>query len=78
MKNCSFINPPTYAPGGDEVVGGPVAGADVGGLVCDEVLVVVDPGEGDGRLARTEGRHSEQPHPAHTQKTLVLKGQFYN
>jgi hypothetical protein len=52
----------TNAGSGDEVVGGPVAGADVGGLVRHQVLVVVDPGEGYERLLRGESGHGEQLH----------------
>ena len=45
--------------GADEVVGGPVGGADESGLVRDHVLVVVDACERDAGLLRREGGNLE-------------------
>ena len=50
------------APGGDEVVGGPVGGSDKSLLVCHHVLVVVYPGKGDLLLRGCKGRYSEHFH----------------
>ena len=48
------------APGGDEVVGGPVGGSDKSLLVCHHVLVVVHPGKRNLLLGRIEGGDCEQ------------------
>ncbi len=59
----------TYACSEEEVVSWPVAGADVGRLVGDQVLVVVHPGKRDLRLLGAEGRHREQLHSAEQTKS---------
>ena len=47
---------------GDEVVRGPVGGPDDAGLLRHDVLVVVDPGEGDVGLVGAKRWNSEQSH----------------